>query len=84
MATFAIDSENDIVAHAGTPASVDNQQPFSTEKELAKLAAEWPAARLIEVWNSFAGVAPFDDRHPDVERVRNTQVGSRHRWRSSK
>jgi uncharacterized protein YdaT len=22
--------------------------------------------------------------HPDVERVRNTQVGNRHRWRSSK
>ena len=22
--------------------------------------------------------------HPDVERVRNTQLGSRHRWRSSK
>ena len=22
--------------------------------------------------------------HPDVERVRNTQLGSRHKWRSSK
>ena len=22
--------------------------------------------------------------HPDVERVRNTQVGNRHKWRSSK
>jgi hypothetical protein len=43
------------------PASIDNLQLFATEKELAKLAADWPASRLIEIWNSFAGVAPFDD-----------------------
>jgi hypothetical protein len=25
---------------------------------------EWQAARLVEVWNSFAGVTPFDDLKP--------------------
>jgi hypothetical protein len=30
----------------------------------AKLAADWPASRLVETWNSFAGVAPFDDLKP--------------------
>jgi uncharacterized protein DUF3489 len=30
----------------------------------AKLTAEWPASRLVETWNSFAGVAPFDDLKP--------------------
>ena len=58
---FTIDSDNNIVAHAGTPASTDHAQSFSTEKELAALAAEWPASRLVEIWNSLAGVAPFDD-----------------------
>jgi hypothetical protein len=33
-------------------------------KELAKLTAEWPASRLVDIWNSFAGVAPFDDLKP--------------------
>ena len=61
---FTIDSDNNIAAHAGAPAVADNQQLFASEKELAKLAADWPASRLIEVWNSFAGVTPFDDLKP--------------------
>ena len=60
MATFTIDSDNNITAHAELPAGADQSQSFSTAKELAKLTAEWPAARLVETWNSFAGVAPFD------------------------
>lgn len=51
MATFTIDSENNIVAYAGTPASADHLQPFSTEKELARLAADWPGSRLSEIWH---------------------------------
>jgi hypothetical protein len=61
MATFTIDSENNIVAHTGPQASTDESQSFSNEKELANLTAEWPASRLVETWNSFAGVTPFDD-----------------------
>jgi hypothetical protein len=61
---FTIDSENNITAHPGSPADADNLQSFSTAKELAKLTAEWPASRLVETWNSFAGVAPFDDLKP--------------------
>jgi hypothetical protein len=64
MATFTIDSENNIVAHTGRPAGADESQSFSTPRELAKLTAEWPASRLVDTWNSFAGVAPFDDLKP--------------------
>jgi hypothetical protein len=64
MATFTIDSENNIVAHTGPPAGADESQSFSTSKELAKLTAEWPASRLVDTWNSFAGVAPFEDLKP--------------------
>jgi hypothetical protein len=61
---FTIDSENDIVAHTGVPAGTDESRSFSTSKELAKLTASWPISRLVETWNSFAGVAPFDELKP--------------------
>jgi Protein of unknown function (DUF3489) len=64
VATFTIDSENNIVAHAELPVGTDESQSFSTQKELAKLTAEWPASRLVETWNSFAGVASFDELKP--------------------
>jgi len=64
MATFTIDTDHNILAHAGTPATAENRQAFSSEQELAALATDWPSSRLIEVWNSFAGVAPFDDLKP--------------------
>ena len=62
MATFTIDSDNNITAHASLPAG--ETQSFSNAKELAKLTAEWPASRLVDTWNSFAGVAPFDELKP--------------------
>jgi site-specific recombinase XerD len=64
MATFTIDLDKNISAFAGLPAGADESQSFSTEKELAKLTAEWPASRLLDAWNSFAGVAPFDELKP--------------------
>ena len=64
MSTFTIDAENNITALAGLPAGADQSQSFSNAKELAKLTAEWPASRLVDTWNSFAGVAPFDDLKP--------------------
>ena len=62
--TFTIDTDNNIAAHAGQPASAENVQSFASYQELARLADAWPAARLLEIWNSFAGVAPFDDLRP--------------------
>jgi hypothetical protein len=64
MSTFTIDTDNNITACAGVPAAADNLQSFSTAQELAKLSAGWPISRLVEAWNSFAGVAPFDELKP--------------------
>lgn len=61
---FTIDTDNNITAFVELPADASKGEAFSTEKELAKLAAAWPASRVVEVWNSFAGVAPFDDLKP--------------------
>lgn len=64
MSTFTIDPDNNITALVEVPAGADRPNTFSSEKELAKLIAGWPAGRLIDAWNSFAGVAPFDDLKP--------------------
>jgi hypothetical protein len=64
MPTFTIDSDNNITALTGSPAGADPSPSFSSAKEFAELSAAWPATRLIETWNSFAGVAPFDDLKP--------------------
>jgi hypothetical protein len=79
MATFTIDSDHNIIAHAGTPASADGQLRFSSEKDLAKLAVDWPGSRLIEIWNSFAGVTPFDDLKP-VKKFTNRERAVRRIW----
>jgi hypothetical protein len=64
MKLFAIDTDNNITAFPAAEQIPEGQEHFASEKELAKLAASWPTDRLVQVWNSFAGVAPFDDLKP--------------------
>ena len=64
MRLFAIDTDNAITAFPAAEQIPEGQEHFATEKELAKLAANWPADRLIQVWNGFAGVTPFDELKP--------------------
>jgi hypothetical protein len=64
MTTFAIDSDNTITAYLAGEAIPEDQARFASERELAKLAANWPAERLVEIWNNFAGVPPFGDLRP--------------------
>src|SRR5438105_11549566 len=42
-------------------------------------AAEWPASRLLELWNSFAGVAPFTDCKP-VKKFENRDKALTRIW----
>src|SRR6202167_5819769 len=52
--------------------AVTNAERFRNEAGLAKLAANWPAARLIDIWNSLPGEAPvkkFKDRATAVSRI---------------
>jgi hypothetical protein len=64
MRLFAIDTDNNIMAFPAAGQIPEGQEHFATEKELAKLAANWPGDRLLLIWNSFAGVAPFDELKP--------------------
>src|ERR1700720_2508200 len=74
MSTFTIDSANNIAAFASpeeaTAAQIKTAEYFGTARELNKLAGSWTPNRLVDVWNSFAGVAPFGNlksvkRFPD-------------------
>jgi hypothetical protein len=83
MSTFTIDSNNNIAVFASqeeaTAAQINNAESFSSAKDLNKLAAAWPAARLAEVWNSFAGVAPFGNLKP-VKKFKDRKVAVTRTW----
>jgi hypothetical protein len=71
MTTYTIDTENSITAH-GSKQEAGEGDSFSSQQELASLVAEWPAARLIEVWNGIPGLTPvkkFTDRKSGVARI---------------
>lgn len=81
MTTFTIDSENNITAHAGLPAGAGESQSFTNQIELAKLTADWPISRLVDTWNSFAGVTPFDDLKP-VKKFTNRKAAVARIWKA--
>jgi hypothetical protein len=75
LKTFTIENEtNNIMIHgsAKEAEAVHNSERFNNEGALAKLAANWPAARLVEIWNSLPGETPvrkFKDRATAVSRI---------------
>ncbi len=81
MTTFAIDTDNNITAFAALEDALNHrigstEGSFSSEKELTKLTAQWPIGRFVDVWNTFAGVVPFDSIKPVKKFTdRKTAVG---------
>jgi hypothetical protein len=75
MKNFTIENEtNEIIVHSSEKEAeaVTNSERFNSETALAKLAADWPAARLVEIWNSLPGetqVKKFTDRATAVSRI---------------
>jgi hypothetical protein len=81
MTTFAIDTDNTITAYLAGEPIPEGQARFSSEKELMKLAANWPAERLVEIWNGFAGVPPFGDLKP-VKKFTDRKTAVARIWRA--
>jgi uncharacterized protein DUF3489 len=78
MTAFTIDTKNNISVHASSPhlkESENGSETFSNPQELDKLAARWPGARLVEIWNSLPGVEP-------VQRFTSRQVAAKRIWRA--
>jgi hypothetical protein len=74
MKAFTIDTENNITVYASSKVApkLDGIEVFASEKALAGLAANWPAARLVEIWNSLPGetaVKKFKDRATATSRI---------------
>ena len=63
MPTYSIDTDSNLAVHpdkdAAIKEAVANGTVFATEAELIEATALWPASRLVDVWNGFAGAPPF-------------------------
>jgi hypothetical protein len=79
MTTFTIDTNNNISAFATQPeaaaAITTAHELFTTQKELAQLAAAWPAERLIAIYNSLPGAEP-------VKKFRTAAAGAAKIWKN--
>jgi hypothetical protein len=76
MKTYTIDGDHNITVFASkkeaAAASATPFDPFTSQSELAELAAAWPAKRLVEIWNSIPGVnavTKFTNRRIATERI---------------
>jgi hypothetical protein len=84
MTMFTIDENNNITAFGSKEEAAGNDSTaliFMSQKELSKLAADWPVGRLIEIWNSFAGVAPFGELNP-VKKFTDRKVAVARIWQA--
>jgi hypothetical protein len=76
MTIFTIDSENHTAAHGSASEITDKgSEPFTSEEELAQLAADWPGSRLVAIWNRIPGSTP-------VKRFTNRAVATARIWRA--
>jgi hypothetical protein len=77
MMTFAIENDtNNITLHMTSQeaAAEARAEIFHDEAGLVTLAACWPTARLVDIWNSLPGATPvkkFTDRKTAVTRIWN-------------
>lgn len=76
MATFTINEDNNITAFATAAETVQAGDStaisFDSQAALAKVSADWPLSRFVDLWNSIPGntaVSKFADREKAVARV---------------
>jgi hypothetical protein len=85
MTTLTVDNDGNITAYVAPEQAQDalalGAQMFASQKELAKLAAEWPTSRLVETWNGFAGTPGFDDLKP-VKKFTDRKVAISRIWQA--
>src|ERR1700685_1543801 len=76
MKIFTIDVENNITAFVSPKdiqGSESGTETFTNSTELAGLAARWPGARLVEIWNGLTGVRP-------IQRFTSRTVAAKRIW----
>src|ERR1035437_2296090 len=77
MKTLTIDEQNNITAFPPPGKAAATTTPpfdsFASQQELAALATQWPAERLVAIWNSLPGVKP-------VRGVKNAKTAAGRIW----
>ena len=72
MQRFLITSENQMVTINSTGATLEGSTAFDSEQQLAEVTSDWPASRLVEIWNGLPGVTAirkFEDRATALSRI---------------
>jgi hypothetical protein len=74
MITFTISDDNNITAYpsAEEARAEAGSTTFDSAATLADVSAEWPASRLVEIWNSIPGNTPvkkFENRKKALGRI---------------
>src|SRR6202011_4486733 len=74
--TFTIDADNNITAFASAEEASQGDTAglihFDSQSTLAKVSADWPLSRFVEIWNGIPGQSPvkkFQDRKKAIARV---------------
>jgi len=76
MSTFTIMEDNNITVYTGAeeaaPSGDSTATTFDSQATLAKVSADWPLSRFVDIWNSIPGnsaVKKFADRKKAVARI---------------
>ena len=72
MNMFSITANNQVRVFSSEQEAPAGSAIFRNAEELAAVAKQWPAARLVEVWNQLPGGKPlskFTDRKTGVRRL---------------
>ena len=78
MSTFTIDDDNNITAFPNAADASEcgpDLSQFDSAATLAKISADWPVSRLVEIWNSIPGVKA-------VTRFTNRKAGTGRIWKA--
>jgi Protein of unknown function (DUF3489) len=74
--SFTLDADNNITAYASTEEANQGDTAglihFDSQSTLAKVSADWPMSRFVEIWNGIPGQSPvkkFQDRKKAIARV---------------
>ena len=72
MQRFLITPENRMVTISSTGATLEGSTAFDSEQQLGEVTSDWPASRLVEIWNALPGVTAirkFKDRATALSRI---------------
>src|SRR5579872_3888028 len=70
--TIHLDHRVEVSTVKGKHSSSDGSVKFSSERELSRLAAQWPGTRMVEIWNHLTSVkklTKFTDRKTAIHRI---------------